>query len=206
MIQELAILTAVIAVGFFLAVGFYESMATRDVLLTQTAAFTRRITRNPAALAVTHGLTVLVAIPILVVVWALVLEAALAIVVSPDNTQTAETAIAIVAAARLLAYVRQKTSHELAKAIPLALALSLLLGGLPRIEDNLEIITAERYQSDLTITMLVFLLALEAGLRVLSDLVTAAAAMIRRIKPKDATDGEPAEATEVEHPASTPQA
>jgi hypothetical protein len=206
MIQELAILTAVIAVGFFLAVGFYESMATRDVLLTQTAAFTRRITRNPAALAVTHGLTVLVAIPILVVVWALVLEAALAIVVSPDNTQTAETAIATVAAARLLAYVRQKTSHELAKAIPLALALSLLLGGLPRIEDNLEIITAERYQSDLTITMLVFLLALEAGLRVLSDLVTAAAAMIRRIKPKDATDGEPAEATEVEHPASTPQA
>ena len=181
MIGELAIRTAAITLGFFLAVAFYESLSTRDVLLAQTARLTRHFTGRRSVLSVTHCFTVLALIPILVVLWAVVLEAAFTIVGSPENSRKAETAVAVVAAARLLAYLRQRTSHELAKAIPLALAFSLLLGGLPRIEDNLQLLTDQPYETDLTITMLAFLGALEAGLRLLTDLTRASRAGIKRM-------------------------
>lgn len=133
---------------------------------------------HDTAVTATHLLTIVIAAPVLVVMWALVLEAALTAIGSPDNTAIAETAVAAVAAARLLAYLRQKTAHELSKAIPLAL--SLLLGGLPRIEDNLQTFTDGTCQSGITIEMLTFLLALEIALRVVNDLTRTSATVIRR--------------------------
>ncbi len=82
--------------------------------------------------------------------------------------------MAIVAAARVLAYVREKTSHELAKAIPIALALSVLIGGLAQLEENLKVIIEDPPGSDLTIEVVAFLVALEIGLRLTNDVTRAA--------------------------------
>ena len=84
--------------------------------------------------------------------------------------------------------MRQKTAHELSKAIPLALALSLLLGGLPRIEDNLQTFTDGTYRSGITIEMLTFLLALEIALRIVTDLTRASATAIRRAADRERRD------------------
>jgi len=171
MVEDLTIFTLTIAVGFFLAVAFYESLSTRDVLVAHTARFVQRFTERRWVVGGAYVLTVVGLVPILVALWAIVLEAALSIVGTPDPLGVAESAVAIVGAARVLAYVREKTSHELAKLIPLALALSLLIGGVAQLEDNLRVIVNDPLRSDLTVEMIAFLVALEIGLRLANDAI-----------------------------------
>lgn len=169
MVRDLAVFTLAIAVGFFFAVAFYESLSTRDVLVGPTTSFVRRFTRSRLVVGGVYVLTVAGFVPILVALWAIVLEAALVIVGTADALGTAESAVAIVGAARVLAYIRQKTSHELAKLIPLALVLSLLIAGVGQLEDNVRAIVDDPFRSDLTFEMIGFLVALEIGLRLVND-------------------------------------
>lgn len=187
MVEDLAVLTATIAVGFFLAVAFYESLSSRDVLIGRVAKLAGRFTKRHSVIAMLHVLTVLVCIPVLVAVWAIVLEAALVVFGLPDRLRVAESAVAIVAAARVLAYVREKTAQELAKAIPIALAFSLLIGGLAQLEENLRSIVDEPFQSDLTVTMVAFLVALEIGLRLATDLTRTVAWAVKKRRQEETT-------------------
>ena len=171
MVQDVAVFSLTLAVVFFLAVAFYESLSTRDVLVASATRFGTRLTRSRIGGGATYVITVFALIPILVAVWAIVHEAALAVVGTPDPLSRAESAVAIVAAARLLAYVREKTSHELAKLIPLALALSLLVGGLAQFEDNMRVFIDGEYQSELTVELVGFLVVLEIALRLVNDAI-----------------------------------
>lgn len=169
-IADLLVPSAAIAVGFLFAVAFYESLSTRDVLVGRVMRFARRRTRRTSLIGPAYVATVGVGIPVLVVVWTAALEIALIVVGSLERLgNVALVAVAIVAAARILAYIREKTSHELAKAIPLALAFALLTGGAVRLDDNIALLLEEPDRSSLTTDMVVFLIALELSLRVLTD-------------------------------------
>lgn len=180
MVKDLTVFTLTIAIGFFLAVAFYESLSTRDVLVASATRLVRRVTESRIVSGGVYILTVVGFIPVLVALWAIVLETALVIVGTDDALRVAESAVAIVAAARILAYVREKTSHELAKLIPLALALSLLISGVSQIEDNLRAILDEPLRSGLTIEMIVFLVALEIGLRLVNDAIRGVVGAVAR--------------------------
>jgi hypothetical protein len=179
-VGELLLLSLVIAFGFLVAVAFYESMSTRDVLVGRTMRFARRVSRRHWVHGLTYVVTVGVGVPLLVLLWAFVLEVALIIVGSTDRVgSVAIISVAIVAAARILAYVREKTSHELAKAIPLALAFVLLTGGTVHWEENLARILENPEGSSFTNEMVAFLVILEIGLRLLTDTSHAVMAFIR---------------------------
>jgi hypothetical protein len=165
-ITDLLLVSSAIAVGFLGAVVFYESLCSRDVLVARVMRTARHRTSRRSAVLLAYGLTVGVGIPILVIAWAFVLELALLVVGSIDRLgNVAFVAVAVVAAARILAYIRERTSHELAKAIPLALMFVLLTGGAVNLTANLEAVVAEPDRSDITATMIVFLVGLEIGLR-----------------------------------------
>ena len=171
MITDVAVFSLTIAVVFFLAVAFYESLSTRDVLLAPAARLVRHFTNSRFVAGVAYLITVFVFIPILVALWAIVFEVALVVFGTLDSLSVAESAVAIVAAARLLAYVREKTSHDLAKLIPLALAFSLLIGGFSQLEDNLRGVVDDPFRTNLTVEMITFLVALEIGLRLANDAI-----------------------------------
>ncbi len=177
---DLLLLSSLIAVGFLFAVAFYESLSTRDVLIRHTMRAARRISSRRWFVGAMYVATVGIGIPFLVLVWTVILELALVFVGSVDRIgNVAVIAVAIVAAARILAYVREKTSHELAKAIPLALAFALLTGGTLRFEENLTRMIERPEGQALTEEMIVFLVTLEVGLRLLTDTSNAALGAIR---------------------------
>lgn len=180
-LQQLLFLSLVIAFGFLVAVAFYESLCYRDVLVRRVMRFTRRHTKRSGRIAVAYGLAVFVGIPILVVLWTVVLEITLVCVGSVQRLgNVALIATATVAATRILAYIRETTAHELAKAIPLSLAIILLTGGVLNLEANIKLLTERVEVSDLTAEMIVFLIALEIGLRLITDGMRAFLAAIRR--------------------------
>jgi hypothetical protein len=168
-IADLATLTLVIALGFLVAVAFYESLSTRDVLLARVMRLIRRRTSKTWITAGAYVLTVFVLIPILVVVWAAVLEVTLFFVGSVEIVQNvALIAVSVVGATRILAYVREKAAHELAKAIPLALGFLLLTGGPLELEAKAARLPNEELLSP-TDEMLLFLVVLELSLRIVTD-------------------------------------
>jgi hypothetical protein len=180
-LQGLLGISIVIALGFLVAVAFYESLCTRDVLVGRAMRFTRRRTARRPVLAVMYGLTVFVGIPVLVVVWTQVLELSLVFVGSAERLgNLALISASIVAATRILAYVREKTAHELAKAIPLSLAFILITGGVTHLEDNLLLLSTRQDLFTLTTEMMLFLIALEIGLRLLTDGSHQLLAFVRR--------------------------
>jgi hypothetical protein len=180
-IDELVLASGFIAIGFLVAVAFYESLSTRDVLVGRALRTARRVTRRAWLVGLVYLATVGLGIPVLVVAWTAVLELALFVVGSVDRvTSSALIAVAIVGAARILAYVREKTAHELAKAIPLAFAFLLLTGGALNLEDKLARIADRPDALGLTDTMVVFLVGLEVGLRLATDGSNALLAWIRR--------------------------
>ena len=135
---ELLALIAVIAFGFLVAVAFYESLSTRDVLVARSMRMARRSTNRRWIPALVYAVTVGVGIPVLVVIWTIVLELVLVFVGSVDRVgDVAVISVSIVAATRILTYVRQKTAHELAKAIPLSFAFLLITGGAINLEEKL---------------------------------------------------------------------
>ncbi len=180
-VAELLLISVLIAVGFLFAVAFYESLCKRDVAVARTVRIARRASPHPWVAGVAYVASVGVGIPILLIAWTAVLELALLVVGSVDRLgNVALISAAVVAAARILAYLREKTSHELAKAIPLSFAFLLLTGGATRIDENLAAIAADPTRSDLTTEMLTMLIALEVGMRLLTDGSSAALASIRR--------------------------
>ncbi len=169
-IGELLLLTSVIALGFLVAVAFYESLSTRDVLVGRMMRLTRRVTRRRWVTGLAYLVTVGVGIPVLVVIWTAVLETALFLIGSVDLLGSISLiAVSVVGAARILAYVRQKTAHELAKAVPLALAFMLLTGGALHLEDKIAAWAERPDLIALTDEMIVFLIVLEIGLRLVTD-------------------------------------
>jgi hypothetical protein len=180
-LTQLLLTSLVIALGFLVAVAFYESLCNRDVLVRRVMRFVRRRTTRQRWIALAYSLVVFVGIPILVVLWTLVLEITLVCVGSVQRLgNVALVATAIVAAARILAYIRETTAHELAKAIPLSLAIILLTGGVLNLEANIKLLTERSDMSDVTGEMIVFLIALEIGLRLITDGAQALLAAIRR--------------------------
>jgi hypothetical protein len=180
-ITDLLLLSGVIAIGFLIAVAFYESLSTRDVLVRRMTRLARAISPRPWFVGLVYVATVAVGIPFLVVLWTLVLWIGLLTVGATERADSLGLiAVAIVAAARILAYVRQKTSHELAKAIPLALAFVLLTGGAVHLLDNLEVLFQAPDRPSLTDEMIVFLVGLEIGLRLLTDTSNALLGYVRR--------------------------
>jgi hypothetical protein len=167
---DLLTVSAVVAVGFLGAVAFYESLSTRDVLVGRAMRLVRGHTSRTWITGATYAVTVGVGIPLLVILWTAVLELGLIVVGSVERLgNVAAVAVAVVAAARILAYVRERTSHELAKAIPLAFAFVLLTGGAANLQANIERLIQDPRASELTSEMIVFLLVLEIGLRLLTD-------------------------------------
>jgi hypothetical protein len=169
-IDELLLLSAIIAIGFLVAVAFYESLSTRDVLVARVMRFARRRADSPRVTGAAYLLTVAAGIPVLVVIWAAVLDIALFFVGSVDRiASTSLIAVSVVGAARILAYVREKTAHELAKAIPLSFAFLLLTGGALNLEQKLARVAERPDTGALTAEMLAFLVLLEVGMRLLTD-------------------------------------
>jgi hypothetical protein len=177
----LLLVSCLIALGFLVAVAFYESLCYRDVLVARIMRFARRRSRRAWVHGLAYVLAVGVGIPVLVLVWSQVLELTL-VCVSPISRlgNAALLASAIVAAARILAYIRETTAHELAKAIPLSLAALLLTGGAANIGTNLQSIAGREDLIDLTPEMIGFLLAVEIGLRLISDTTRALLERYRR--------------------------
>jgi hypothetical protein len=89
-------------------------------------------------------------------------------------------AVSVVGAARILAYVREKTAHELAKAIPLSFAFILLTGGALNLEEKLASLADRPEGAGLTDQMIAFLIVLEVGLRLVTDGSNALLATVRR--------------------------
>lgn len=168
-IEDLLALTLLIAIGFLLAVAFYETLSTRDVLVRHTSRLAARLSGRWWVRAVAYAATVLVGIPLLILVWTLVLDTAL-FVLSPRDAERSISlvAVSVVGAARVLAYANERVAHELAKALPLALLFLVLTGGNPDLEAKMAGLEA-RNTIALTDIMFVFLIALEIGLRLLTD-------------------------------------
>jgi hypothetical protein len=173
--------SALIAIGFLFAVAFYESLSTRDVLVAHTMRLARRVSKRDSVAALAYLAVVFVGVPVLVLAWTAILEIGLFFVGSVDRlTNTAFVAVAVVGAARILAYIREKTSHELAKAIPLAFAFLILTGGSLNLEAKAARLVERPDGIALTGTMIAFLVVLEVGLRLSTDGSHAALAMMRR--------------------------
>lgn len=75
--------------------GYQAEQHTADVLVERSARTARRVTRSRAAVGAVYLLTVAGFIPILVALWAIVLERALVAVGTPDPLQVAQRAVAI---------------------------------------------------------------------------------------------------------------
>jgi hypothetical protein len=187
---DLLLLAITIALGFLLAVAFYESLSTRDVLVARTLRIAGRISRRRWFVGAAYILAVGIGVPVLVLVWATVLELALFVVGSVDRVDNVvQVSVAVVAAARILAYVREKTSHELAKAVPLSFAFLLLTGGAINLEQKLARLADRPDVVSMTTDMVVLLVSLEVGLRVLTDSTHAVMRAIRRRRGSDGTAG-----------------
>jgi len=188
--QDLLVLAILISVGFLVAVAFYESLSTRDVLVGRTLRIARRISRRRWWVGIFYLLAVGVGIPILVVLWTVVLQTGLFVVGSVDRLESlTPISVAVVAAARILAYVREKTSHELAKAVPLSFAFLLLTGGTTNLDVKLQRLADRPDLVALSTDMLVLLLSVEIGLRILTDGTHAIMGAIRRRRGSTGTDG-----------------
>lgn len=181
--DAVSILVAIVAIalGFLVVSAFYESLATRDVYVGRIMGAARRRQARPAVRGLLYVLTVGVGIPVLVVAWAAILSIAVLVVGSVDRVPFASLiAVAVVGAARVLAYARQRTAQDLSKAIPLALALMLLSGGAFNMEAKLEALRQAPGAIDLDPALIGLLIALELSLRIVTDAAHQVLAAVRR--------------------------
>lgn len=180
-VADLATLIVAIALGFLLAVVFYESLCNRDVLLGRALRTARRARSAPWSSAIAYVLVELVAMPALIAVWVVILEVVLFVVGSVDRAHDAGfVAAAIVGATRLLSYVYQKSAHELAKALPLAMMFALITGGGLNLDQKLALAGQPGGIGEATNGMILALIGLEIGLRALTDGSNATLRWIRR--------------------------
>lgn len=162
--------SAAIALGFLLALSYYQSLCSRDVLVARAVRLAAGRGASGWRLGAVHAVAVLAGIPVLLVIWTVVLEFALLFIGSVDRLgYVATVAVVIVAATRLLAYARAAASHELAKAIPLSVAFVVLTGGSLNISANIERVVADPSLVDLTPRHLAFLVGLEWALRAATE-------------------------------------
>jgi hypothetical protein len=175
------VLIAVVALGFLAAVWFYESLTIRDVYLTRVMRVVRRRTSRPMVVGVTYVACIVIVMPVLVWLWAAVLTFALWAIESVDRTaSSAFVATSVIGATRVLAYIRQQTAHELAKAIPLAFAFLLLTGGALNLDQKLQRLSTDTGAFDITPEMLQLLIGIELILRLTTDGSHALLGAIRR--------------------------
>lgn len=180
-VVDLAVLALVIALGFLVAVAFYESLCNRDVLVGRMMRLAHRASSRPWVHGMTYVVTVAIGIPFLLLVWTFAIELTLLFIGSTDRVSSISlVAAAIVVATRILAYVREKTAHELAKAIPLSCAIILLTGGSLNVSANLEALVNNPAPSALRDDMIAFIVGVEIALRVVTDTTTAVLAWVRR--------------------------
>lgn len=179
--SELPGLIVVTAFGFLLAVVFYESLCNRDVMLGRALRTARRSSASvPMTLAV-YLLVELVAMPILIAVWVVILEVVLFVVGSLDRALDAGVvAAAIVGATRLLTYVHQRSAHELAKALPLAMLFALITGGGLNLDQKAVSLTERGGLASVSNGTILFLIGLEIGLRLATDGSNAILRAVRR--------------------------
>jgi hypothetical protein len=187
--EDLISLTLLIAIGFLLAVAFYETLSARDVLVRRTRGIAGRISRRWWVRGLIYVAVVAIGIPVLVLMWTIVLEAALFVLSPPEAIGTVPiVAVSVVGATRILAYANERVAHELAKALPLALLFLLVTGGNPNLELKVEALQ-ERDVMDLTDGMLAFLIVLEIGLRTVTDGSHEILAWVRRQRGSDSDLG-----------------
>jgi hypothetical protein len=188
-IEDLIGPTLLIAVGFLLAVAFYETLSARDVLVRRTRGIAGRLSHRPWVRGLIYVAVVAIGIPALVLLWTIVLDAALFVLSPPEMIGTVSiVAVSVVGATRILAYANGRAAHELAKALPLALLFLLVTGGNPNFELKAEVLQ-ERDAMDLTDSMLAFLIVLEIGLRTLTDGSHEILAWVRRRRGSDSDMG-----------------
>jgi len=179
-IADLLTLTLVIALGFMVAVAFYEGLSSRDVLVGRIRRFAHRLSPRRWIAGIAYLFSVLVAIPLMVLLWATVLWVALIMVGSVDRLASASVvSAAMVGASRVLAYANARAAHELAKAVPLAFAFLLLTGGDLRLAEKLQDL-ADLPADATDDYVFVFLYGLEVTLRVLTDVSHVVLASQRR--------------------------
>ena len=167
--SDLLGLTLLIAVGFLLAVAFYQTLSTRDVLVRHTRLLAARLSARWWVRGLIYVAVVMVGIPILVLIWAMVVDVALFVLSPPESIGTiAIVAVSVVGATRVLAYANERVSHELAKALPLALLFLLLTGGNPHLEAKFEALR-QLDTAEMTDVMIAFLIVLEISLRIVTD-------------------------------------
>jgi hypothetical protein len=189
-VLDLALLAGVIAIGFLVAVAFYESLCNRDVLVGRAMRLAHRVSRRRWVHGLTYVVTVGVGIPVLLLVWTFAIEITLLFIGSTDRVASISlVAAAIVVATRILAYLREKTAHELAKAIPLSFAIILLTGGSLNVSANLEALLGNPASSALRDDMVAFVVGIEIAMRIVTDTTTALLAWIRRRRGIDSDRG-----------------
>lgn len=189
-ITDLLFVIALVAVGFLFAVVFYESLSDRDVYVRRPMQIARRASRHRPVIFLTWLVAIGVGIPLWTAFWTLVLTAGLFVVGSVERTTSAAfVAVAVIGATRVLAYARQKTAHELAKAIPLSFAFLLITGGSLSLTEKLATVQQSTAGINLTDEELILLMGIEVALRLTTDVTTTVLGAIRQRRGIVVADG-----------------
>ncbi len=163
---DLALLAGLTALAVSGSVIFYHSLSERDALTGRVRRIVGGRRWRPRTRLAAELVAGVVAAPLLVVVWTTVIDIALFIILPLERvSELVLLPYAIVAASRLLAYGHPIAAHELAKTLPLALVV-LLLVGQPLGADSLLAKAAlldEQVADDAA--LLVVVIALELALR-----------------------------------------
>lgn len=126
---DLLVLATLIALAVSGSVIFYLSLSERDALTGRVRRMVDRRSWQPRSRLAAELVAGLVGAPLLVVVWTTVIDIALFFILPLERvSDLVLLPYAIVAASRLLAYLHPVAAHELAKTLPLALVVLLLVG------------------------------------------------------------------------------
>lgn len=126
---DLVLVAILIALAVSGSVIFYHSLSERDALSGRVRRTVDERSWSPRTRLIVELVAGLVAAPLLVVVWITVIDIALFFILPLERViEIVLLPYTIVAASRLLAYLHPVAAHELAKTLPLALVVLLLVG------------------------------------------------------------------------------
>jgi hypothetical protein len=165
-LSELAWLTLLIVVAMLLSAAFYVSMSRRDAVMVLADRVARRAHWSPWTRRLVGMLAVLVVTPLLVALWAATLFVLLGVLEPEDRLdEVAPLAAAIVAATRIFAYTAPGIAQELAKIVPMAFIVLLLMGSFGEIGPSAQPVTIELTLEGEDLVVLLALVVLELALR-----------------------------------------
>ena len=126
---DLALLASLIALAVSGSVIFYHSLSERDALTGRVRRMVTGRSWRPRSQLAAELVAGVVAAPLLVVVWTTVIDIALFFILPLERvSELVLLPYTIIAACRLLAYAHPVAAHELAKTLPLAFVVLLLVG------------------------------------------------------------------------------